>query len=52
VSFQTVLSPMIAVLLGWLLLREPVGPAFAGGAALVLLGTWIAVRTPAAPRKG
>lgn len=46
-SFQTVLSPLVAVLLGALLLAEPLGPAFLAGTALVLAGTWLAVRAPA-----
>lgn len=46
VSFQTVLSPIIAVVLGALLLREPIGPTFLAGVALVLAGTFVAVRAP------
>jgi drug/metabolite transporter (DMT)-like permease len=44
VSFQTVLSPLVAVALGAALLGEPVGPRFLAGAALVLVGTFVAVR--------
>lgn len=43
-SFQTVLSPLIAVALGAALLAEPVEPTFLAGTGLVLAGTWLAVR--------
>jgi len=47
-SFQTVLSPLIAVVLGALVLEEDVGLAFLAGTALVLAGTWVAARPRAA----
>jgi len=43
VSFQTVLSPLIAVALGWAFLAEPVDVGFLLGTSLVLAGTWLAV---------
>jgi drug/metabolite transporter (DMT)-like permease len=46
VSYQTVLSPLVAVLLGAALLAEPVGPRFLAGTALVIAGTFLAVRAP------
>jgi len=33
-------NPAIAVILGWLILREPITPPILGGMALVLLGVW------------
>ena len=33
-------NPAIAVILGWLVLREPITPPILGGMALVLLGVW------------
>jgi len=33
-------NPAIAVILGWLLLREPITPPILGGMALILLGVW------------
>jgi drug/metabolite transporter (DMT)-like permease len=36
------LIPLSATLLGWAMLGEPVGPRFAAGLALVLLGVWLA----------
>lgn len=48
VSYQTVLSPLVAVLLGALLLGERVEPLFLAGGALVLLGTWVAITAHAA----
>lgn len=38
VSTYAYVNPVIAVLLGWLILGEPVTPQMIGGAALVLLG--------------
>jgi drug/metabolite transporter (DMT)-like permease len=46
VSFQTVLSPLVAVVLGVAILGEPLGAGFLAGTALVLGGTWLAVRAP------
>ncbi len=33
-------NPAIAVILGWLILKEPMTPPILGGMALVLLGVW------------
>ena len=33
-------NPVVAVILGWLLLREPVSPVILGGMGLILLGVW------------
>ena len=33
-------NPAIAVLLGWLILKEPITPPILGGMALILLGVW------------
>jgi drug/metabolite transporter (DMT)-like permease len=49
-SFQTVLSPLIAVALGAIVLAEPLEARFLAGAALVLTGTWLAVRAPRAAK--
>lgn len=49
-SFQTVLSPVIAVALGWAFLGEAVEPTFLAGTGLVLAGTWLAVRKPSGRR--
>ncbi|MCA1813750.1 MAG: DMT family transporter [Halobacteriales archaeon] len=49
VSYQTVLSPLVAVLLGAVVLSEGVEPLFLGGGALVLLGTWVAITAHAEP---
>jgi drug/metabolite transporter (DMT)-like permease len=31
---------VIAVILGWMILREPITPPILGGMALILLGVW------------
>jgi drug/metabolite transporter (DMT)-like permease len=33
-------NPLIAVVLGWILLREPISPPILGGMALILVGVW------------
>lgn len=33
-------NPAIAVILGWMILREPITPPLLGGMALILLGVW------------
>ena len=33
-------NPAIAVILGWLILREPITPPILGGMALILVGVW------------
>ena len=33
-------NPVIAVILGWILLREPITPPILGGMALILIGVW------------
>jgi O-acetylserine/cysteine efflux transporter len=43
-------APVLGILLGWLLLHEPVRLGFVLGAVLVFLGVWIATR-PSAERK-
>jgi drug/metabolite transporter (DMT)-like permease len=48
-AFQT-LSPITALLLGALLLGEPVTSAMLGGLALVVLGLWVAHRPEPAAR--
>jgi drug/metabolite transporter (DMT)-like permease len=40
----TYAEPVIAALLGFLILSEPVTWTFAAGAALVLCGVWVAER--------
>lgn len=50
-SFQTVLSPLIAVALGAALLGEVAEPTFLAGTALVLFGTFLALR-PTRPVAG
>jgi len=35
-----------AAMFGWLIFREPVSPFTAAGAALIVVGCWIAVRKP------
>lgn len=44
VSYQTVMSPLIAVALGALVLDEEIGSTFLAGTALVLAGTVLATR--------
>ena len=39
----TYLTPVLAVLLGWLLLHDPVGPGFWQGAALIAVGNLVVV---------
>lgn len=41
VSYQFVLAPVVAIVLGALLLGEPVGPGLLAGAAIVVGGVWI-----------
>jgi drug/metabolite transporter (DMT)-like permease len=51
VTTHAYVNPVIAVALGWLILREPITPAILGGTALILLGVWGVFRerrTPAA----
>jgi drug/metabolite transporter (DMT)-like permease len=43
--------PLIA-LLGYVLYREPLHPAVIAGACVVLVATWINLRSPALPRRG
>jgi drug/metabolite transporter (DMT)-like permease len=43
-SMFTYAEPVIAALLGFLILSEPVTWTFAAGAALVLCGVWVAER--------
>jgi len=49
-------NPVIAVVLGWLLLREPITPPILGGMAFILVGVWGVFRerfrAPAPPRSG
>jgi drug/metabolite transporter (DMT)-like permease len=33
-------NPVIAVILGWMILREPITPPILGGMALILIGVW------------
>ena len=45
-------NPAIAVILGWLVLREPITPPILGGMALILLGVWGVFREKYAGPKG
>ncbi|HJN18580.1 MAG TPA: DMT family transporter [Armatimonadota bacterium] len=45
-------APVLGILLGWLLLSEPIGWVFVAGAALVFVGVWIATRPRRAPQDG
>ncbi|MEV4282748.1 DMT family transporter [Actinoplanes xinjiangensis] len=47
----TYVNPVVAVLLGVMLLNEPIGPGTIGGFALVVAGCWFCTR-PAARRTG
>lgn len=46
-SVVTYLLPIVAVILGWLVLREAVTPAILAGVALVLIGVTLSRRKPA-----
>ena len=49
-SYAFLLFPLVAVVFGAILLREPIRPSFLLGGAIVLAGVYIgAVRRPAAP---
>ena len=48
-SYQMVLSPIVAIALAWLLLRETVTWWFALGSIVVLGGVYLALQTPKAP---
>ena len=37
-------APVAGIFLGWVVLHEPIGWAFAGGAALIFVGVWVATR--------
>jgi len=47
-SVITYLNPAVAVALGALILHEPITPAILGGFALIIAGSWLATRPPAA----
>lgn len=46
----TYVNPMVASLLGVFLLHEPLGAGGVASLALILAGSWLAARAPAAPR--
>lgn len=50
-SVVTYLLPLVAVLLGWLVLDEALTPAILAGVALVLVGVVLARRRPVAERR-
>ncbi len=38
------IAPLVSVILGWLVLREPLGPSFVFGCIITLLGVYIATK--------
>jgi drug/metabolite transporter (DMT)-like permease len=49
-SYILLISPLVAILLGALILGEPVGPEFLAGGALVLTGVYVGAFQRPAPR--
>ncbi|MGQ9732234.1 MAG: DMT family transporter [Candidatus Zipacnadales bacterium] len=43
------IAPVFGILLGWVLLKEPIESSFAVGAALVFVGVWVATRCETSP---
>jgi probable blue pigment (indigoidine) exporter len=42
------LTPIVALILGWIILNEEISARLAAGIALVLVGVWFASKEPAA----
>jgi drug/metabolite transporter (DMT)-like permease len=50
VATYAYVNPVVAIVLGWLILAEPVSPSMLAGAALILAAVVLVIRTEARPR--